>query len=115
MGSVASTNPAVSNLLDTLTNLNSPVMSMPSAVSALQDASPSDVAELSDEAAQLQEVTAIFGDFNGSGAVGLPGNNNETTGGNGVLEALQPQLLESQTGPTSSTEPTTESLLNLIG
>ena len=56
MGSVSSVNPGVANLLQTLTNLNSPVMSSPAAVAALKKAPAADIVQLSDSAAQLQGV-----------------------------------------------------------
>ena len=65
MGS-ASINPGVSNLLQTLSSLNSPVLSSPAVVSALEKASPSDIVQLSAEASQLEGVDALFGISNGS-------------------------------------------------
>jgi len=66
MGSVSSLNPGVENLLQTLSNVNSPVLSSPAAVSALENASPADVVQLSSEANQLQSVDALFGIPEGS-------------------------------------------------
>ncbi|MGD1090884.1 MAG: hypothetical protein ABSB35_02705 [Bryobacteraceae bacterium] len=65
MGSVSSTNPGVANLLQLLSNVNSPVASSPSAVSALEKAPPSDIAQLSVEAIQLQGMDEMFGILNG--------------------------------------------------
>lgn len=72
MGTVASTNPAsnnaanngLSDLLQTLTNENSPLLSTlssPNIQSALQNAPASDIVEISDQAQQLQSVDALFG------------------------------------------------------
>jgi hypothetical protein len=66
MGSVSPVNPGVADLLQTLTDLNSPVMSSPAAVSALEKAPPSDIVQLSDSAAQLEGVDELFGVLNGS-------------------------------------------------
>jgi hypothetical protein len=68
MGSVSSVNPGLAGLLQTLTNLDSPVMTSPTVVSALEKASPTDIVQLSAAAAQLQDVDAIFGFSNGSNA-----------------------------------------------
>jgi hypothetical protein len=74
MGTIASTNPAstgagstnngLSDLLQTLTNENSPLLSTlssPSIQSALENAPPSDIVEISDQAQQLQSMDALFG------------------------------------------------------
>lgn len=61
MGSVSSLNPGIADLLQTLTNLNSPVMSSKAAVSALESAPPADIVQLSVAATQLQSVDAMFG------------------------------------------------------
>lgn len=74
MGSIASTNPSstsagsnnngLSDLLQTLTNENSPLLStlsQPSIQSALESAPPSDIVEISEQAQQLQSVDALFG------------------------------------------------------
>jgi hypothetical protein len=44
-----------------LSNVDSPVLSSPSVLSALQKASPSDVVQLSTAALQLENVDAMFG------------------------------------------------------
>jgi hypothetical protein len=70
MGSVASTNPVastsngLSDLLQTLTNENSPLLSTlssPGVEAALQSAPSSDIVEISDQAMQLQATDALFG------------------------------------------------------
>jgi len=61
MGSVASINPGLADLFQTLSNVNSPVLSSPAAVSALEKASPTDIAQLSIEASQLEGMDALFG------------------------------------------------------
>jgi hypothetical protein len=57
----SSLNPGVADLLQTLTNVNSPVMNSPAVVSALEKAPTSDIVQLSAEATQLQSVDALFG------------------------------------------------------
>lgn len=74
MGSIASTNPAstgagsnnngLTDLMQTLTSENSPLLStlsQPSIQSALENAPPSDIVEISEEAQQMQSVDALFG------------------------------------------------------
>src|SRR5277367_1036100 len=62
MGTVSASNPGLANLLQTLTNIDSPLLSSPSAVSAIEDSSPADIVNLSAQATQFQKVQAIFGD-----------------------------------------------------
>jgi len=67
MSSVASaspTNPGLTNLLQSLTQIGSPLASSPQVLAALQKASPVDIAQLSAEAIQLQGVDALFGSIN---------------------------------------------------
>ena len=72
MGTVSSSlNPGVSELLQTLSNVNSPVMSSPAVVSALEKAPEKDIVQLSTEALQLQSVDAMFGISNGSSGSSL--------------------------------------------
>jgi hypothetical protein len=66
----ASINPGVSDLLQTLSNVGSPVLSSPAVVSALEKASPSDIVQLSTEATQLEGVDAMFGIADGSDSSG---------------------------------------------
>ena len=62
MGTVSSSlNPGVADLLQNLSNVNSPILNSPTAVSALEKAPASDIVQLSDEALQLQSVNALFG------------------------------------------------------
>lgn len=65
MSSVSSTNPGLSDLLQTLTNSGSSVLSTvlsaPGVESALEQAPPADLVALSDQALQLQVVGALFG------------------------------------------------------
>lgn len=66
MGSISSPNPGVTNLLQTLSSIDSPLLSSPSVVSALQNASPADVVQLSTAASQLENVGLLFGQPDGS-------------------------------------------------
>jgi len=91
MGAVASTNPGLANLLQTLSNVNSPLLSSPSAVSALEKASPSDIVKLSTAATQLEEMTAIFADSNASAFGGLESANS----GFSTLNSLEAALASS--------------------
>jgi hypothetical protein len=70
MGSVASSNTlasannGLSDLLQTLTNENSPLLSTvssPTVEAALENAPASDIVEISDQAIQLQTADALFG------------------------------------------------------
>jgi hypothetical protein len=65
MGTVATTptNTGLSDLLQTLTNENSPLLatiSSPKIEAALQNAPAEDIAKISDEAVQLQDANALF-------------------------------------------------------
>lgn len=62
MGSMPSITPGVANLLQTLTKFDSPLLSSPNVVSALKQASPTDILKLSAEATQLEGVSLMFGE-----------------------------------------------------
>jgi hypothetical protein len=66
LSSSASINPGLSDLLQTLSAVNSPVLtpvlSSPNALAALEKASPSDIVILSSQALELQQVSEMFGD-----------------------------------------------------
>lgn len=99
MGSVSSMNPGLTQLFQTLSNVNSPVLSSPAMVTALQSASPNDIVQLSLAANQLEDVDAIFGISNGS-------SNTLDTSMNNLLAALEPSMTGAAT-PGSGTSPTT--------
>ncbi len=64
MGSVSSTTSNLTSLLQTLATESpqlSSVLSTPKVQSALEEAAPQDIAELSEEAIQLQQVGLLFG------------------------------------------------------
>jgi len=114
MSSISSTNPALTNLLQTLTNLNSPIMSSQKAVSALQNASPADIAQLSEEAVQLQNVDLIFGEADGAAS-------NAQSAGASLLSSLAQSLTPSGTATTQASEsglpisPPAPSLIDSVG
>jgi hypothetical protein len=66
VASAASTNPGLTNLLQSLTQIGSPLASSPQVVAALQKSSPADIAQLSEEAIQLQGVDSLFGSIDGN-------------------------------------------------
>jgi hypothetical protein len=101
MGSVNSISPVLANLLQTLSDVNSPVLSSPNAVSALENASPADIINLSAAATQLQGVDILFG---GSGAA----PENTATDMSSMLANLEASLTDSSpataaNSPNSST------------
>jgi hypothetical protein len=72
MSSVSATNPGLTDLLQTLSNVNSPVLSSPAVVSALQGATPRDIVQLSSEATELQNIGVLFGLSNGTTSAPTP-------------------------------------------
>jgi len=69
MGSVPSASNGLSDLLQTLTNEASPLLSTlssPNVKKALENAPASDIAQISEQALQLQNMDAIFGSSNTS-------------------------------------------------
>ncbi len=98
MGSVSSTNAGLSDLLQTLTNENSPLastFSSPAVEKALENAPPADIVQLSDQAVQLQVTDALFGDTNTSSS---PSDSLFST-----LAAIDSSTTGSTNGTTSST------------
>jgi hypothetical protein len=69
MGTIASTSAGLSELLQSLSNSNSPILSSLSSSalqSALAKAPAGDIAEISNQALQLQVTDSLFGDPNES-------------------------------------------------
>jgi hypothetical protein len=101
---VSSTNPGLANLLQTLTSVNSPLLSSPSAISAIENSSPADIVKLSVDATQLQEVNAMFGDSNTTAAPDSLFN------GTNTFAALESALTSpsAATGSTGSTVAATQ-------
>ena len=113
MGTVTA-NTGLATLLQTLTKNVSPqlsgVLSTPSVQAALQKASPSDVAQLSSQAIQLQEVGAMFGDSTdtsstGTGLAALFGQSttDSSSTSDPLLTALESALTQSNSTSTDST------------
>jgi hypothetical protein len=98
----ASINPGVSNLLQTLSNFNSPVLSSPAVVSALEKASPSDIVQLSAEATQLEGVDAMFG-------IGAAGSSDSGTDLSSALASLEDPTTASGNSTTSAPSSSTSS------
>lgn len=92
MSSVSSVNPGLENLLQTLATINSPVLSSPAAVAALEKAPPSDIVQLSVSAEQLEGMDALFGIADATSAadssLGAPSNVMAQSGGS-AAGALQ--------------------------
>jgi hypothetical protein len=114
MGSVSSSNPGLAYLMQALSNVNSPVATTPSLVSALQKASPSDIVQLSISATELEGVDALFGVSNGaSNGFGVSNGSPDNSGSNisSLLASLESALTTpagaaSGTGTPATSSPT---------
>jgi len=77
MASVASVNPGVGTLLQTFSRAGSSALSSAlsssTVQSALNNAAPVDIVQLSDEAVQLQQTSSLFGDGGTSSSATDPG------------------------------------------
>jgi len=98
MGSVSSLNPGVANLLQTLSNVNSPVLSSPAVTSALENAPTTDIVQLSQLATQLENVDMLFG---------IP--NSSADSSTATLSSLLATLESPQTAPSAPTVPESSS------
>ena len=105
MSSVSAANPGLSNLLQTLSNIDSPLLTSPSALTAIENSSPADIVKLSAAATQLQEVGAIFGDGQTTPDSLLPSGTSTFTA---LENALTNSATASFTGSTANTTPTSE-------
>jgi len=110
MGSVSSTNPGLTNLLQTLSNLNSPVLSSPAVTSALKKASPVDIVQLSVAANQLQSVDAMFGLSNGA-----PGSGSSNYSLTSLLAPLEAGVTGLAAPASTTASPGIASLFDLTG
>jgi hypothetical protein len=72
VGSISSVNPGTAELLQTLSNLGSPVMSSPAMVSALESAPPGDIVQLSMATTQMEGMDAMFGNPDSSNTAADP-------------------------------------------
>src|SRR5208283_3111602 len=104
MGTTSSANLGVANLLQELTNAGSPLASSPTAVAALEKASPSDIVQLSADASQLQGLDVLFGQTN----TGTTATANQSAA-DSILSALYPN-----SASTNSTNTPLESLYQAL-
>jgi len=112
MGSVTSPlNPGIATLLQSFTNADSALssqLSSPTVESALENAPPAEIAQLSNQSFQMQEMDALFGSPETSSAPSslisslFPTTSNATP--NSILQSLDASLLASTN--TSSTDTT---------
>jgi hypothetical protein len=110
MGSVSSTNSGLSNLLQTLSTESpelSSILSTPSVQSALENASPGDLVELSDQALRLQQVGLLFGGSDGTQSTGLTSASDSlfsvlSSGGSDTESSPIVQALENSTASTGT-------------
>jgi len=98
MGTTSSINPGLASLLQNLSNVGSPLLSSPKAMAALQTASPGDIAQLSDEAIQLEGLNVLFGQPETSGTNGL------STSDSLLSDLYQTSNSATQTDPFASLE-----------
>src|ERR1700683_2123850 len=118
MGALNSTSSVLSNLLQNLVT-ESPqlfsILSPPNVQSALEKASPGDIAELSDQAVQLQQVGVLFGNLDGTQSTGLTGTPDSLFsalpyGSPDAESDLIDEALETSIAPTGTTSSTASSL-----
>jgi hypothetical protein len=103
MGSVASTNAGLADLLQNLTSASSPLaseLSSPAMQSALQKAPAGDIVQLSNEALELQEMGTLFGN---------PSQTTSTIDPSTILAALYPSSATPTTAGSSPSASTTSS------
>ncbi len=104
MSSTPSINAGLASLLQNLSNINSPILSSPKALAALQNAPPADIVQLSDEAIQLEGLNALFGAAEASGS-SQAGSLLSSLLGGGVAGSDDPTNLLSEL--SSATSPAT--------
>jgi hypothetical protein len=100
-GGTSTANPGLADALQLITNSASPALSSlissPNVQAALQNASPSDLVELSDQALQTQVVDGLFGNADGSATQTDPSSTLS-----GILAELNPPAASSSTSSTPS-------------
>jgi len=94
MSSISSINPGLENLLQTLSKVDSPVLSNSNVVAALEKASPDDVVRLNAAATQLETVDALFGISAGS-------SGSSTSDLSSILADLEPSTNGTESSSTS--------------
>ncbi|HTS47505.1 MAG TPA: hypothetical protein VMH05_06150 [Bryobacteraceae bacterium] len=122
MGSISSANPSLTSLLQTLSSIDTSLVSSPSVAAALQGAlqkaSPADVVQLSAAANQLENVGLMFGQATG------PSDSSDTTDLTNLFASLETPTAQSTDQAASDhlatllgSEPTgaSNSLFNLLG
>ncbi len=119
MGTTSSVNLGLANLVQDLTNIGSPLVSSPTAMAALEKASPSDIVQLSAEASQLQGMSVLFGESNTATtnptaadsilSAMYPNSGSTTPSTSALDQALADASSGSSTGASSSTPSTTSS------
>jgi hypothetical protein len=99
--STGSSNPGLADALQLISNSASPtvssLLSSPNVQAALQNASPGDLIELSDQALQAQVVDGLFGNADGSQTQTDP-----STTLSGILSELNPPATSSSTAASTS-------------
>jgi hypothetical protein len=118
MGSVNSTSSILSNVLQSLATESpqlSSILSTPKVQSALENASPGDLVELSDQALQLQQTGVLFGNLDGTQSTGLNSTSDPlfsvlSSGGSDSESALIAQAMENSTASTGTTATATTNL-----
>jgi hypothetical protein len=95
MGSVSSSNPAITNLLQTISSAQSPVLSSPAVISSLENAPPADIIQISTAATQLAGIDAEFG-------ITPSPTDTEDTDLSNVLSALAPSQTAGSTPATTA-------------
>jgi hypothetical protein len=96
MGSVSSPNPAIANLLQTISAAEPSILSSPSVVSSLENAPPADIIQISTAATQMAGLDAEFG-------ITPTPTDTEATDLNNVLSALAPSQTASSSSSTANT------------
>jgi hypothetical protein len=122
MGAISSASTGIANLMQTLTNVGSSLVSTPSATanlqSALQNASTSDIVQLSDAALKLQATDEMFGVTPSSSSDNLL-SALETSAAAGSsasteLSAAESQLQQDQNAALLGNAPSLSSPSNLV-
>jgi hypothetical protein len=108
MGTIAAVNPGVADLLQIVSNAGSPslssALSSSNLQSALQTASPADIAQLSSQALQLQVTNDLFASVDLSQTDGLFSALSPSTSNSGSNAALD-NLLANLYSPTPAASP----------
>jgi len=96
MSSVSSVNPGLTDLFQTLSSVDPQLLSSQTLVTALQNAPPSDIVELSASATELQSVDTLFGITDPSSTASTSDN---------LLATLETSLTQPQNSTANSPDP----------